>query len=84
MPSAMSVHRANLPNAFVTSTPIDRRQRSLSLTVKGRRLHDQILPIALERERILLSSLTDGERKQLLALLRKLRANVVAVNDYVP
>jgi DNA-binding MarR family transcriptional regulator len=67
---------------LVTSNPIDRRQRLLSLTEKGRSLHDQVLPIALERERILLSSLTNLERKQLLVLLRKLRANIAALNEF--
>jgi hypothetical protein len=46
--------------------------------------HDIILPVALERERILLSSLNAGERETLLQLLRKLRSGVSAVNEYEP
>jgi DNA-binding MarR family transcriptional regulator len=69
---------------LITIDPIDRRQRALSLTQKGRRLHDQILPIALERERILLSSLDDNEQNALLRLLRKLRDDIAAVNEYEP
>jgi len=69
---------------LIAVDPIDRRQRSLSLTKRGISLHDQILPIARERERILLSSLNDGERKELLRLLRKLREGIAAVNEYEP
>jgi DNA-binding MarR family transcriptional regulator len=69
---------------LVTIDPIDRRQRALSLTEKGGALHDQILPIALQRERILLSSLDAKDRKELLRLLRKLRENIAVVNEHQP
>jgi DNA-binding MarR family transcriptional regulator len=65
---------------LISVSPIDRRQRALSLTNKGRSLHDQVLPVALERERILLSLLAEKEREQLLRLLRKLRACITAIN----
>lgn len=67
---------------LIVLSPVDRRQRALALTEKGRMLHDQVLPIALERERILLDGLSSAERKQLLVLLRKLRASIGKVNDY--
>jgi DNA-binding MarR family transcriptional regulator len=60
---------------------IDRRQRSLSLTPKGRGLHDRILPIALEREQILLGPLSAAERQSLIALLRKLRSSLGGLSD---
>jgi DNA-binding MarR family transcriptional regulator len=69
---------------LVSVSPVDRRQRALTLTAKGEELHDRILPVALERERILLSSLSATERQTLLSLLRKLRSGVAAVNEYEP
>jgi DNA-binding MarR family transcriptional regulator len=69
---------------LIRVSPVDRRQRALALTAKGEALHDKVLPVALERERILLSALTAAERQTLLGLLRKLRTGVSAVNEYEP
>jgi DNA-binding MarR family transcriptional regulator len=69
---------------LVTSNPIDGRQCFLSVTEKGRALHDRVLSVALERERILLSSLTTAERKQTLVLLQKLGTTIPALNDHEP
>jgi len=57
----------------------DGRLRMATLTEKGRELHDQILAIALERERAFLSVLSDTERKTLIGLLRRLHENLPAV-----
>ena len=57
----------------------DGRLRIATLTAKGRALHDQIRGIALERERALLSVLSDGERESLLALLKRLHENLPEV-----
>ena len=57
----------------------DGRVRIATLTAKGRALHDQILEMALERERALLSVLSQPERETLLRLLRRVHENLPAV-----
>ena len=57
----------------------DGRLRLATLTKKGRALHDQIIGVALERERVLLSILTDTERDTLIGLLKRLHENLPAV-----
>lgn len=57
----------------------DGRMRLASLTAKGRKLHDQILGIALERERALLAVLDAGEQEVLVGLLQRLHENLPAV-----
>jgi DNA-binding MarR family transcriptional regulator len=57
----------------------DGRIRIATLTPKGRALHDQILDMALERERALLSVLSESERETLLRLLKRLHENLPAV-----
>lgn len=69
---------------LVSVNPIDRRQNALSLTPKGRKLHDKILPVALKRESLLLSKLNAAEKDTLIKLLRKLRASITEVNEYEP
>jgi DNA-binding MarR family transcriptional regulator len=59
----------------------DGRLRIATLTKKGRALHDQILGIALERERSLLSVLDDEERDTLIGLLRRLHENLPQVES---
>jgi DNA-binding MarR family transcriptional regulator len=58
----------------------DGRLRMATLTEKGRTLHDQIIGIALERERALLSVLKPDERETLIELLRRLHDNLPAVD----
>ncbi|MCW5645059.1 MAG: MarR family transcriptional regulator [Rhodoferax sp.] len=57
----------------------DGRVRIATLTDAGRAIHDQILGIALERERAFLSVLTDDERETLIGLLRRLNDHLPAV-----
>ena len=57
----------------------DGRLRMATLTAKGRALHDQILGIALERERALLAVLDEKERETLIGLLARLHENLPAV-----
>jgi DNA-binding MarR family transcriptional regulator len=57
----------------------DGRLRMATLTKKGRALHDQILGIALERERALLSVLTASEKETLIKLLKRLHENLPEV-----
>ena len=58
----------------------DGRVRIATLTKQGRKLHDQILGIALERERVLLSVLSAAERDTLIELLTRLHENLPAVD----
>ncbi|MES1208695.1 MAG: MarR family transcriptional regulator [Pseudomonadota bacterium] len=57
----------------------DGRVRIATLTPTGRALHDQILEIALERERALLTVLSASERETLLRLLKRVHENLPAV-----
>jgi len=57
----------------------DGRLRMATLTKKGRALHDQILGIALERERAFLSPLTASETETLIELLKRLHENLPEV-----
>ncbi|MDM0012112.1 MarR family transcriptional regulator [Variovorax sp. J22P168] len=57
----------------------DGRLRIAVLTPQGRHLHDQIMGMALERERALLSVLDEDEVEVLLGLMRRLHANLPAV-----
>lgn len=54
----------------------DGRLRLARLTAKGRRLHDQMIGIALERERALVSVLQPAELETLTTLLRRLHDNL--------
>ena len=57
----------------------DGRLRIATLTKKGRALHDQIMGMALERERAFLAVLSDAERETLIGLLKRLHENLPAV-----
>jgi DNA-binding MarR family transcriptional regulator len=54
----------------------DGRSNDLALTPKGRRLHDQGMPFAQERERRLLSGLAASEREVLIDLLTRIYAQL--------
>ena len=62
----------------------DARSLLLQLTEKGHQLHDRILPIALERERLLLSDVSDEDLEVALRVLSKLNENVQLVDAYNP
>jgi DNA-binding MarR family transcriptional regulator len=59
---------------FVTSTEprADRREVPLRLTSKGKRLYEQLVPLALARERELLQSLEPGERASFASTVSRL------------
>jgi DNA-binding MarR family transcriptional regulator len=59
----------------------DGRLRIATLTAKGRALHDQILGVALEREKALLSVLSAKEQETLITLLRRMHENLPAVEE---
>jgi DNA-binding MarR family transcriptional regulator len=66
---------------LIEGDPEDARQRFAQLTQTGFALHDQMLPLVLEREQRLLSALSIAERKLLCDLLRRLHANLPALDD---
>jgi DNA-binding MarR family transcriptional regulator len=57
----------------------DGRLRVATITPKGRALHDEILELAMERERAFLSVLNDKDRENLISLLRRLHDNLPVV-----
>src|SRR6266446_1842439 len=63
----------------IKTDPRDGRSHSISLTSKGRAVHDKVIVAALERERRLLSCLKKDEREVLIDLLRRLHENLGAV-----
>ena len=58
---------------------LDGRLRIATITGKGRRLHDSIMAVALERERALLSVFDEKEKDLLIGLLRRMHENLPAV-----
>jgi DNA-binding MarR family transcriptional regulator len=59
----------------------DGRLRIARLTAKGRKLHDQMIGIALERERAFVEVLKPAELETLIGLLQRLNANLPAVEE---
>jgi len=59
----------------------DRRRSILALSRDGKRIYDEIAPLALDLERRLLSRLDAGERAALDALLDKLAGGVEHLAD---
>jgi DNA-binding MarR family transcriptional regulator len=55
-----------------TSSNLDGREMRLYLTRAGERMYEALVPLALERERGLLSCLSDSQRRAFLAALRRL------------
>jgi DNA-binding MarR family transcriptional regulator len=63
----------------IRRAPDDGRSHAISLTARGRAIHDKVIVAALERERRLLSCLKKDEREVLIDLLRRLHDNLGAV-----
>jgi DNA-binding MarR family transcriptional regulator len=68
----------------ITDEPSNPRRKTLELTTSGYALHDEMIRIALERERRLLSDLSDQEVRTLLDLLGRTTAKLSYVNEYDP
>jgi len=62
----------------------DARRKTLALTSLGHDLHDQVIKVALERERLLLDDFTLAERRMLVGFLRRMHARIADVNAYEP
>jgi DNA-binding MarR family transcriptional regulator len=58
-------------------------QRRLYLTAAGVELHDQLLPLALERERRMLRGFSEAELAQLRGFLRRMHDNLSESADPV-
>ena len=63
----------------IRTAPDDGRTHSITLTARGRAIHDKVIVAALEHERRLLSCLKKDEREVLIDLLRRLHENLGAV-----
>jgi DNA-binding MarR family transcriptional regulator len=61
----------------------DRRRSILTLTAKGRSIHDEIVPRALEREAEILGALDDDEASALFKLIGRLQGQANAVKARV-
>ena len=59
----------------------DRRRSILNLSEEGRRVHDEVAPLALQFERELLSGLDDDEREKLNSIMDRLMARARALDD---
>lgn len=57
----------------------DRRRSVLTLTERGRRLHDEVVPHARRLQERLLESLSAAEREQLFSLLDRMQAGADAL-----
>ena len=60
------------------------KERKLTLTSEGDRMHDDIVLLALGRDQRLTHGFSKDERRQLLDMLQRLLANMPAVNDWDP
>jgi DNA-binding MarR family transcriptional regulator len=58
-----------------------RREQFATLTAAGRRVHDRVMRLALQREERFLAPLSSAERRTLVGLLNRLYENVDAVNE---
>ncbi|QIG80149.1 MarR family winged helix-turn-helix transcriptional regulator [Stakelama tenebrarum] len=61
--------------------PEDQRSHLLSLSDAGRALYDQVAPKALEMERRIFADIDEGERDRLIAMLARIEAGVVALEQ---
>ena len=80
------VVQALLDQRYVTvkPDPNDKRSTLVTLTAAGLRLHDRIIPVALEREKLLLSTLSVADTDALIRFLHQLLASVADVNAFRP
>src|ERR1700744_1041096 len=67
--------------AATTPDAGDGRVQRLALTAKGRAIYDEVVPLALLLEEVLLSALTLTERAKLDALMEKLARQTARLGD---
>lgn len=71
-------------DVLVQSDRTDNRRRTITLTASGLNLHDRVIKVALERERLLLADMTAAELTTLLKLLHHMHRRVDIANAYQP
>ncbi|MBL4617416.1 MAG: MarR family transcriptional regulator [Robiginitomaculum sp.] len=57
----------------------DRRAQILSLSKTGRKIHDEIAPLAIEQEKILLAGMSKEDVERLFLLLEYLEETAIAI-----
>lgn len=72
----------NLIDKGLAGTDSSEGPRQIYLTEKGVIQHDEILPIAIRRQEILLEGLDQNERQLLISMLRRMHANLAAMNEF--
>ena len=74
--------RSLVKNGVVTVTAQEgKNKRAIVLTRVGRSLHDRVIKLALQREKVLLAGFTKEETDVLIDMLRRLLERVPAVNS---
>ena len=68
----------------ITADAKDSRKHKIALTPRGRQLHNQIISVALERERRLLTGIDPKDVQLLRDILRKLHGNLPLADSYDP
>jgi DNA-binding MarR family transcriptional regulator len=68
----------------VTVDAADGRQRVIAFTPAGKKLHQRVMALALERERQMYSIFSDDELRTLSALLKRFRAHIPTVRAPKP
>jgi len=84
---AMSRTVAALQRRGVLQVTVDRsdaRQRVIEFTSAGKKLHQRVLALALERERRMYAIFSDAELATLSALLRRYRSHLATVQTPEP
>ncbi|MBL1430469.1 MAG: winged helix-turn-helix transcriptional regulator [Robiginitomaculum sp.] len=59
----------------------DRRAQILSLSDTGRKIHDEIAPLAIEQEKVLLAGMSKEEIERLFLVLEHLEKTAIAINS---
>ena len=59
----------------------DRREVRLTMTAKGRKLYQDLIPRLLDRESNIMNGLSEAERKQFDALLKKIESGLSLPTD---
>jgi DNA-binding MarR family transcriptional regulator len=59
----------------------DRRAQILSLSETGRKIHDEIAPLAIEQEKVLLAGMSADEIEHLFSVLEHLEKTAIAINS---
>lgn len=61
-----------------------KRSRPISLTAEGYKLHDRIVEVSLEREKLMLNGFSPNEKAIILGYLARMFSNMELANNYDP